>query len=133
LLGWQRSLLLHIAQGTENKEGLLFAFSGHCLSIDMPGGATGSISAVESSYNFYVRLFGQSPSSIPPPPSMFLSMTLGILQFIDHQDYDQVRTSLSLFHVWPRSCLELRSSTPDSLSEIPPEATNRRLRRIVST
>jgi hypothetical protein len=98
LLGWQRSLLLHIAQGTrQNKEGRLFVFSCHCLLIDMRGGAIGSISAVESSYKLYVRRFGQSPSSTPPPPSKLWTMTFGILQSIDHQDHKLVRTDISCF------------------------------------
>ena len=98
LLGWQRSLLLHIAQGTrQNKEGRLFVFSCHCLLIDMPGGAIGSISAVESSYKLYVRRFGQSPSSTPPLPSMLWTMTFSILQSIDHQDHKLVRTNIFCF------------------------------------
>ena len=98
LLGWQRSLLLHIAQGTrQNKEGRLFVFSCHCLIIDMPGGAIGSISAMESSYRLYVRRFGQPPSSTPPLLSMLWTMTFGICQSIDHQDPNLVRTNIFCF------------------------------------
>jgi hypothetical protein len=134
LLGWQRSLLLHIAQETrENKEGRLFAFSGHCLSIDMPGGAIGSISALESSYNLHVRRFVQSPRSTPPPPSILLTITLRSLQSIDHQHHNLVRTNSFLFHVWPLSCLDLSNlGNPIFLARFPVEAVNRRLRHMVS-
>ena len=133
LLGWQRSLLLHIAQRTrQNKEGRLFVSSCHCLLIDMPGGAIGSTSAVESSYKLCARRFGQSPSSTPPLPSMLWSMTFGILQSIDHQDYNLARTNIFLFHVWPRSCLEFSSLIQNFLARPPPEAVNRRLRHIVN-
>ena len=79
------------------QEGRLFVFSCHCLLIDMPGGAIGSISAVESSYKLYVRRFGQSPSSTPPLPSMLWTMTFSILQSIDHQDHKLVRTNIFCF------------------------------------